>query len=89
SRVAARIASNPFIDVRKVIKDLIVQLMEEATSGTEHKGCCDTGPTTNERTRDRGTADVASLTAVIEDLTAHIQLTQDGRRLHWLDLRRG
>jgi len=78
SQVAEQIAANPFNKVKKMIKDLIVQLMEEATSETEHKGWCDTELTTNKQTRDRKTADVASLTAEIEDLTAQIaQLTQD------------
>lgn len=61
-----------------MIKDLIVQLMEEATEETEHKGWCDTELTTNKMTRDSKTADVASLSSQIEDLTATIaDLTQN------------
>merc|ERR1719171_956429 len=61
-----------------MIKDLIVKLMEEATSETEHKGWCDTELTTNKQTRDKKTAEVNELESNIEDLTATIaQLTQD------------
>merc|ERR1719240_836742 len=61
-----------------MIKDLIVKLMEEATSETEHKGWCDTELTTNKQTRDKKTAEVNELESEIEDLTATIaQLTQD------------
>jgi uncharacterized protein YoxC len=78
TEVSHQVAANPFGKVKKMIKTLIVKLMEEATSETEHKGWCDTELTTNKQTRDRKTADVNSLTADIEDLTAEIaQLTQD------------
>jgi len=61
-----------------MIKDLIVKLMEEATSETEHKGFCDTELTTNKQTREKKTADVNELNSDIEDLTATIaELTQD------------
>jgi len=70
--------ANPFTKVKKMIKDLIVKLMEEATSETEHKGWCDTELTTNKQTRDKKTAEVNELESDIEDLTATIaQLTQD------------
>merc|ERR1719253_748972 len=70
--------ANPFGKVKKMIKDLIVKLMEEATSETEHKGWCDTELTTNKQTRDRKTSEVNELSSLIEDLTATIQeLTQD------------
>jgi len=78
AQVSEHVAGDPFIKVKKLIKDLIVQLMEEATAETEHKGWCDTELTTNKQTRDRKAADVASLTAEIEDLTAEIaQLAAD------------
>merc|ERR1719301_131119 len=61
-----------------MIKDLIVKLMEEATSETEHKGWCDTELTTNKQTRDKKTAEVNELESTIEELTAQIsELTQD------------
>merc|ERR1719211_56639 len=68
SQVSQQVVANPFKKVKKMIKDLIVQLMEEATAETEHTGWCDTELTTNKMTRDAKTADVASLTAEIEDL---------------------
>jgi len=75
--VAQRVAADPFVKVKKMIKDLIVKLMEEATAETEHKGWCDTELTTNKQTRDSKTEDVNSLNAEIEDLTATIaQLAQ-------------
>merc|ERR1719201_1464104 len=78
SELAAAAEANPFGKVKKMIKDLIVKLMEEATSETEHKGFCDTELSTNKITRDKKTADVNALNSDIEDLTATIaQLTQD------------
>merc|ERR1740117_1712310 len=78
SELAAAAEANPFGKVKKMIKDLIVKLMEEATSETEHKGFCDTELTTNKQTREKKTADVNELNSDIEDLTATIaELTQD------------
>merc|ERR1719183_1369766 len=78
SQAAELVAANPFVKVKKMIKDLIVKLMEEATAETEHKGWCDTELGTNKIMREERTADVNELTAQIEDLTAEIaQLTQD------------
>merc|ERR1719387_968428 len=42
----------PFDKVKKMIKDLIVKLMGEATEETEHKGWCDTEMTSNKQTRE-------------------------------------
>merc|ERR1740138_651405 len=70
--------ANPFVKVKKMIKDLIWKLMEEATAETEHKGWCDTELTTNQQTREYKTATVNELTATEEDLTANIaKLTQE------------
>jgi len=78
SELALSAQANPFGKVKKMIKDLIVKLMEEGTSETEHKGWCDTELTTNKQTRDKKTADINELNSNIEDLTATIaQLTQD------------
>eukprot|EP00746_Dinoflagellata_sp_MGD_P161180 gnl/MRDRNA2_/MRDRNA2_88229_c0_seq1.p1 gnl/MRDRNA2_/MRDRNA2_88229_c0~~gnl/MRDRNA2_/MRDRNA2_88229_c0_seq1.p1 ORF type:complete len:689 (-),score=206.35 gnl/MRDRNA2_/MRDRNA2_88229_c0_seq1:46-1953(-) len=76
--VAQKVAEDPFRKVKKMIKDLVVKLMEEATAETEHKGWCDTELTTNKQTRDSKAADAASLKATIEQLTAELaQLAQD------------
>jgi len=69
---AERAASDPFVKVKKMVKDLIVKLMEEATAETEHKGWCDTELTTNKQTREYRTEDVNKLTAEIEDLNAEL-----------------
>jgi len=78
SEMALAAEANPFGKVKKMVKDLIVKLMEEGTSETEHKGWCDTELTTNKQTRDRKTADINELNSNIEELTATIaELTQD------------
>merc|ERR1719386_363080 len=72
SMVAAKAAADPFKKVKKMIKDLIVKLMEEATEEAEHKGWCDTELTTNQQSRDTLTANVNDLTAEVDQLTALI-----------------
>merc|ERR1719217_1289381 len=51
SSIAEHVADDPFKKVKKMIKDLIVRLMEEANEEAEHKGWCDTELSTNEQTR--------------------------------------
>merc|ERR1719161_560680 len=70
--VAMKVASDPFEKVRKMIKDLIVRLMEEANEEAEHRGWCDTELATNKETRDKKTQQVDSLTATVDQLTADI-----------------
>merc|ERR1719213_868350 len=75
---AARMTADPFKKVKKMIKDLIVKLMEEANAEAEHKGFCDTELATNKQTRDNLGAQVDELTANIEEKTALIsQLTTE------------
>merc|ERR1719265_2312080 len=79
---AARITADPFKKVKKMIKDLIVKLMEEANAEAEHKGFCDTELATNKQTRDNLSAEVDELTANIEEKTAEIsQLTTSIKEL--------
>jgi len=78
SRVAARVREDPFRKVKKMIKDLIVRLMEEANEEAEHKGWCDTELTTNKQTREEKTSAVETLHAEIDGLESSIQqLAQD------------
>merc|ERR1719240_2455276 len=78
SLLATRVASDPFGKVKKMIKDLIVRLMEEANQETEHKGWCDAELSVNKVTREKKTEAVNTLTAEVEQLTADIaKLTQE------------
>merc|ERR1719231_1155935 len=78
SALAVRAADDPFKKVKKMIKDLIVKLMEEAAEEAEHKGWCDTELSTNEQTRKEKTGAVEMLHAEIDQLQASIaQLGED------------
>merc|ERR1712093_496733 len=78
SAIAARVSEDPFKKVKKMIKDLIVRLMEEANEEAEHKGWCDTELSTNEQTRIEKTQAVETLHAEIDQLEASIaKLTED------------
>merc|ERR1712232_893888 len=78
STLAARVAADPFKKVKKMIKDLITRLMEEANEEAEHKGWCDTELSTNEQTRKEKTESVENLHAEIDQLQASIaKLTDD------------
>jgi len=76
--VAERMAQDPYEKVKKMIKELIVRLIEEANEESEHKGWCDGELKTNEETRNSKAAQVETLQAEIEELCATIaQLGQD------------
>jgi len=76
--VASHAAEDPFQKVKKMIKDLITRLMEEANEEAEHKGWCDTELSTNEQTRKEKTEAVETLHAEIDQLQASIaKLTED------------
>merc|ERR1719160_1726644 len=78
SVLATRVAADPFKKVKKMIKDLIVKLMEEAQAETEQKGFCDKELSTNEQTRKQKSEAVVMLTAEIDELTASIaKITED------------
>jgi len=55
-----------------MIKDLIVKLMEEATSEAETKGFCDKEMSTNAHTRKEKTMQVETLTADIDELESSV-----------------
>merc|ERR1740130_286555 len=76
--LAVRANDDPFTKVKKMIKDLIVKLMEEANEEAEQKGWCDTELSTNEQTRKEKTDAVETLHAEIDQLEASIsKLTED------------
>jgi len=78
SALAVRVADDPFAKVKKMIKDLLVRLMEEANEEAEHKGWCDTELSTNEQTRKEKTEAVETLHAEIDELQASIaKLTEE------------
>merc|ERR1719407_236288 len=78
SMLAGRASADPFGKVKKMIKDMIVRLMEEANEETEHKGWCDSELGANKVARDSKTEDVNQLTAQADQLTADIaKLTQE------------
>jgi len=56
--------------VKKMIKDLIVKLMEQANSEADHKAYCDTELATNKQTREIKTSEIDELSANIEKNTA-------------------
>merc|ERR1719316_2114148 len=88
--VASKAAADPFTKVKKMIKDMITKLMEEANEEASHKAFCDTEMGTNKQTRDKKTAQSEELNADIEELTADIQklaseITELGEELAALD----
>jgi hypothetical protein len=73
SAFALRVTVDPFKKVKKMVKDLIVKLMEEANAEVEQKGYCDKELATNEHTRKEKTEAVVMLTAQIDELVASIK----------------
>jgi len=66
--------SDPFAKVKKMIKDIIVQLMEEASKEAEHKGWCDTALSTNEQASKEKTTSVETLHSEIDEFEASIAI---------------
>merc|ERR1719450_680041 len=76
--LAVHVVDDPFKKVKKMIKDLIVRLMEEANEEAEHKGWCDQELSTNAQTRKEKTMAVETLHAEIDELETSIaKLTED------------
>merc|ERR1719160_2467871 len=76
--LAMRVEEDPFKKVTKMIKDLIVKLMEEANGEAEQKGWCDDELSTNEQTRKEKTEAVETLHAEIDELEATVaKLTEE------------
>merc|ERR1712045_31018 len=78
SAMADRVSADPFRKVKKMIKDLITKLMEEANEEAEHKGWCDTELSTKKKTRKEKTEAVETLHAEIDQLEASLaKLTEE------------
>jgi hypothetical protein len=77
SALATKVTADPFKKVKKMIKDLIVKLMEEAQAETEQKGWCDAEMSTNKHTREEKTEAVELLTADIDELQASVASLTD------------
>merc|ERR1719409_2073104 len=76
--LAMRVSEDPFKKVTKMIKDLIVKLMEEANGEAEQKGWCDDELASNEQTRKEKTEAVEMLHAEIDELEASVsKLSED------------
>merc|ERR1740130_2119196 len=72
STMAMRASADPFQKVKKMLKDLVVRLMDEANEESSHKGWCDTELGTNAQTRKEKSDSVETLNAAIDQLTASI-----------------
>jgi hypothetical protein len=70
---ASYAAADPFGKVKRMVKDLIVKLMEEANSEADHQAHCKTEMATNKQTRENKQAEVEDLMANVEKVTADSQ----------------
>jgi|Transcript_87664 hypothetical protein len=78
SVVATHAQEDPFGKVKKMIKDLITKLMEEANSEADHNGYCTSELATNKQTREIKSTEVDELSAQVESETAkNEQLTTE------------
>merc|ERR1719356_1381672 len=82
SVVAARVSEDPFGKVKKLIKDLITKLMEQANEEADQHAYCQTELATNKQTRENKNAEVEELTAKVDSLTSESeQLSADITKL--------
>merc|ERR1719359_1696171 len=68
--MATRAQEDPFGKVKKMIKDLIVKLMEEANAEADQHAYCETELATNKQTREIKSSEVEELTAELESQNA-------------------
>jgi len=76
--LAHRASADPFVKVKKMIKELIVRLMEEANEEAEHHSWCTKELATNKNTRTEKSEAIEALQAEIDQLDASVsKLTED------------
>jgi len=75
--MSLRVAEDPFVKVKKMIKDLIVELMEQANNEADHSAFCGTELSTNKQTRETKAAKAEELTAIVEKLAADIAMLSE------------
>merc|ERR1719453_754301 len=68
--MATRAAADPFGKIKKMIKDLIVKLIEEANAEADQHAYCETEMATNKQTREIKSSEVDELTAELESQNA-------------------
>jgi len=71
--MATRASSDPFAKIKKMIKDLIVKLMEEANAEADQHAFCETELATNKQTREIKSSEVEELTAELESQNALLE----------------
>jgi len=72
SMIAVRAKEDPFGKVKKMLRDLITRLEEQAGEEAQHKGWCDTELAENEKVRKTRTSSVDKMRSEIEELGAGI-----------------
>jgi len=68
--MATRAGADPFAKIKKMIKDLIVKLMEEANAEADQHAYCETELATNKQTREIKSSEVEEITAELESQNA-------------------
>lgn len=68
--VAEHALADPFAKVKKMIKDLIVKLMEQTNAEADQHAYCTTELATNKETRENKQEEAEQLSSLIEQLTA-------------------
>lgn len=66
SALAVRVRDDPFVKVKKMIRDLITRLMDQASEEAQHKGWCDTELAENEQARTSRSTSVERYTSEID-----------------------
>jgi hypothetical protein len=71
--MASQAAADPFAKVKKMIKDLIVKLMEQANAEADQHAYCETELATNKQTREIKSSEVEELSAELESENALLE----------------